>query len=190
MGLLSGGNRSRLEDPMTRERLQTLPLEERAARPRSAGAEEPGIPPRYNETRAVLMVRDPHWAYAYWDVEDAQAARVRRDAGFEQLVLRVQDLQPASSFDIPIQWSDSSWYIYLPNQDADYQLELGYLASGKFRLLARSNQVRTPRESIAGDAPQESESLFLGGSPEAFAGPSSAMSSEAIPQRILSALRE
>ena len=156
-----------------------------------AGAEEElSIPERYNETRVVLMARDPHWAYAYWDVEDAQAARTRRDSGFEQLVLRVQDLQPASSFDIPIQWSDASWYIYLPNQDADYALELGYLASGRFRLLARSNQVRTPRESIVGEAPEESESLFLGGSPEAFAGPSSAMSSEAIPQRILSAMRE
>ncbi len=152
--------------------------------------EGPRVPERYNETRAVLMVRDPHWAYAYWDVEDGQAARTRKDAGFEQLVLRVQDVQPASSFDIPIQWSDSSWYIYLPNQDADYQLELGYLASGKFRLLARSNPVHTPRESIAGDPPDEAESLFMGASPESFAAPSSAMSSEAIPQRILSAMRE
>jgi hypothetical protein len=158
--------------------------------PAGAQAQEPSIPQRYNETRVVLMARDPHWAYAYWDVEDAQAARVHRDSGFEQLVLRVQDLQPASSFDIPIQWSDCSWYIYLPNQDADYALELGYLAAGRFRLLARSNQIRTPRESISGEAPEESESLFLGGSPEAFAGPSSAMSSEAIPQRILSAMRE
>ncbi len=155
-----------------------------------APVEGPHLPQRYNETRAVLMVRDPHWAYAYWDVEDAQAARARKDAGFEQLVLRVQDLQPASSFDIPIQWSDCSWYIYLPSQDADYQLELGYLASGKFRLLARSNQVRTPRENIAGAPPDEVESLFLGASPESFAVPSSAMSSEAIPQRILSAMRE
>lgn len=158
--------------------------------PAGAQAQEPSIPQRYNETRVVLMARDPHWAYAYWDVEDAQAARVRRDSGFEQLVLRVQDLQPASSFDIPIQWSDCSWYIYLPSQDADYALELGYLAAGRFRLLARSNQIRTPRESISGEAPEESESLFLGGSPEAFAGLSSAMSSEAIPQRILSAMRE
>ncbi len=156
----------------------------------AAPIEEPHVSQRYNETRAVLMVRDPHWAYAYWDVEDAQAARARKDTGFEQLVLRVQDLQPASSFDIPIQWSDCSWYIYLPSQDADYLLELGYLASGKFRLLARSNPVHTPRESIAGDPPDEAESLFLGISPEVFAAPSSAMSSEAIPQRILSAMRE
>jgi hypothetical protein len=242
MCLLAEGYRPHLEDPMTRERLRSMPLEELAALARTAGlepaenmdseelielvlegyqemreereegnnpsvrveeakfevgdeevpapAEGPCIPQRYNETRAVLMVRDPHWAYAYWDVEEAQAARVRKDPGFEQLVLRVQDLQPASSFDIPIQWSDSSWYIYLPNQDADYLLELGYLASGKFRLLARSNQVRTPRESIAGEPPDETESLFLGISPEAFAAPSSAMNSEAIPQRILSAMRE
>jgi hypothetical protein len=155
-----------------------------------AAAEGPTLPQRYNETRVVLMVRDPHWAYAYWDVEEAQAARVRRDSSFEQLVLRVQDLQPASSFDIPLQWSDSSWYIYLPNQDADYLLELGYLSSGRFRLLARSNPVHTPRESVAGEAPEEGESLFLGLAPEAFAAPSSAMSSEAIPQRILSAMRE
>jgi hypothetical protein len=158
--------------------------------PLGSGTEGPPVPQRYNETCAVLMVRDPHWAFAYWDVEDAQAARARRDAGFEQLVLRVQDLQPASSFDIPIQWSDSSWYIYLPNQDADYLLELGYLASGKFRLLARSNPVHTPRESFVGEAPEEAESLFLGVSPVAFAAPSSATSSEAIPQRILSAMRE
>jgi uncharacterized protein len=243
MGLLAEGNRSRLEDLMTRERLRTMPLEELAALARSAGlepsedlpaeelielvlegyeemrqereegnnpsvrveeakfemgdeealgagAEGPAIPQRYNETRAVLMVRDPHWAFAYWDVEDAQASRARRDTGFEQLVLRVQDLQPASSFDIPIQWSDSSWYIYLPNQDADYLLELGYLDSGKFRLLARSNPVHTPRESFSGEAPEEAESLFLGVVPVAFAAPSSAMSSEAIPQRILSSMRE
>jgi hypothetical protein len=243
MGLLAEGIRSRLEDPMTRERLRTMPLEELAALARSTGleppedldaeelielvlegyeemrqereegnnpsvrveeakfevaeeeplataAEGPPILQRYNETRAVLMVRDPHWAFAYWDVEDAQAARARKDAGFEQLVLRVQDLQPTSSFDIPIQWSDSSWYIYLPNQDADYLLELGYLASGKFRLLARSNVVHTPRESFVGGPPEEEESLFLGASPVAFAAPSSAMSSEAIPQRILSSMRE
>jgi hypothetical protein len=244
MDLLAEGNRPRLEDPMTRERLQTMPLEELAALARSNGLEpgedlpqkelielllegyqelrqereegnnpsvrveeakfeageeeapeasgtgQPSIPERYNETRAVLMVRDPHWAYAYWDVEESQAARARKDEAFEQLVLRVQDLEPGSCFDIPIQWSDSSWYIYLPNQDADYLLELGYLAGGKFRLLARSNRIRTPRENLAGDPPEEAEALFLGGSPEAFAGPSSALSSEAIPQRILSAMRE
>ncbi len=164
--------------------------DEEALTPSSPG--EPPIPERYNETRAVLMVRDPHWAYAYWDVEDGQAQRARKDAGFEQLILRVEDLEPGSFFDIPIQWSDFNWYIYLPNQDASYVLELGYLAGGRFRLLARSNQVRTPRESVSlqDGEPTEEEQLFLGGLPDALAPSSSAMSSEAIPQRILSAMQE
>ena len=230
---------------MTRERLQTMSLEELAALARSSGlepegdagkeelvellldsfqeakqereegnrpnvrveetkfelsdeedltaspAEGPPIPERYNETRAVLMVRDPHWAFAYWDVEDGQGQRARKDTGFEQLVLRVEDLEPGSFFDIPVQWSDSSWYIYLPNHDASYVLELGYLAGGRFRLLARSNQIRTPRESLAeeGGEPTPEDLLFLSGQPETAAS-SSAMSSEAIPQRILSAMQE
>ena len=159
--------------------------------PEAPGTGQPPIPERYNETRAVLMVRDPHWAYAYWDVEEGQASRARKDEAFEQLVLRVQDLQPGSCFDIPIQWSDSSWYIYLPNQNSDYLLELGYLAAGRFRLLARSNQIRTPRESLAeeGGEPTPEDLLFLSGQPETAAS-SSAMSSEAIPQRILSATQE
>ena len=51
MGLLTEGNRPRLEEPMTRERLQTLPLEELAAL-----AKDLGLPA--DEARAVLERRD------------------------------------------------------------------------------------------------------------------------------------
>jgi hypothetical protein len=231
---------------MTRERLQSIPLEELTALARSAGLESvdsadraelieallesyeelrqereegnspsvrvqekkyevaadeelepPGedpypLPARYNETKVVLMIRDPHWAFAYWDVEAQKAQRVRKDANFEQLVLRVHDCEPSSSFDIPIQWEDSSWYIYLPNTDCEYCLDLGYLAAGKFKLLTRSNTIRTPREAIAeaGGGDEQERSLFLGVQPEALEGASRPMSSAAIPQRILSAMRE
>jgi hypothetical protein len=150
------------------------------------------LPARYNETKVVLMIRDPHWAFAYWDIEAQKAQRVRKDANFEQLVLRVHDCEPSSSFDIPIQWEDSSWYIYLPNTDCEYCLDLGYLAAGKFKLLTRSNTIRTPREAIAeaGGGDEQERSLFLGVQPEALEGASRPMSSAAIPQRILSAMRE
>jgi len=148
----------------------------------------PPLPDRYNETRVVLMVRDPHWAFAYWDIEDQKAQRVKMDAGFEQLVLRVQDLGPGTFFDIPIQWGDWSWYIYLPSQDGEYCLELGYLAGGRFRQLARSEAIRTPRE--APQNAEEADELFFGSQPEPLLGLSSALNSAAIPQRILSAMRE
>jgi hypothetical protein len=158
----------------------------------SAGKDPYPVPSRYNETRVVLMIRDPHWAFAYWDVEDSQGERVRRDPDFEQLVLRVHDCPPSSSFDIPIQWEDSSWYIYLPNPDYEYYLELGYLAEGRFKLLARSDRIRTPREAMveAGEQDTRARALFFGAQPEALDGVSQAMGSEAIPQRILSARRE
>jgi hypothetical protein len=231
---------------MTRERLQSIPIEELTALARSAGLEsvdsadraelieallesyeelrqereegnspsirveekkyevaadeelEPSgedpypLPARYNETKVVLMIRDPHWAFAYWDIEAQKAQRVRKDANFEQLVLRVRDCEPSSSFDIPIQWEDSGWYIYLPNADCEYCLDLGYLAAGRFKLLARSNTIRTPREAVAeaGGGDEQERSLFLGVKPEALEAASRPMSSEAIPQRILSAPRE
>jgi hypothetical protein len=231
---------------MTRERLQSIPLEELTVLARNAGLEPiepadraeliealmesfeelrqereegnspsvrveekkyevaadeelepPGVDPflvpaRYNETRVVLMIRDPHWAFAYWDIEDQTVQRVRKDPNFEQLVLRVHDCRPSTSFDIPIQGEDSSWYIYLPSPDCDYSLELGYLAAGRFKLLARSNQIRTPRDTIveAGELDERTHSLFFGVQPEALEGSSRAASSESIPQRILAAMRE
>jgi hypothetical protein len=231
---------------MTRERLQSIPLEELTALARHAGLEtsepadrteliealvesyeelrqereegnspsvrveekkyevsadeelEPSgvdpfpVPARYNDTGVVLMIRDPHWAFAYWDIEEQKVQRIREDPNFEQLVLRVNDCQPSTSFDIPIQWEDASWYIYLPNPDCDYSLELGYLSAGRFKLLARSNQIRTPRDSIAveGQLDERTRSLFFDVQPEALESASSAMSSESIPQRILAAMRE
>jgi hypothetical protein len=231
---------------MTRERLQSIPLEELTALARNAGLEpgdpvnraelievlmesfeelrqereegnspsvqveekkyevaadeelEPAgddpypVPCRYNETRVVLMIRDPHWAFAYWDIEESQGQRVRQDPNFEQLVLRVHDCPSSSSFDIPIQREDSSWYIYLPNPDCEYYLELGYLAAGRFKLLARSDQIRTPREAIVEEGEQDEHvrALFFAVQPEALEVASRGLSSEAIPQRILSPTRE
>ncbi len=115
------------------------------------------IPHRYNESRIVLMVRDPRWAFAYWDLEDQKAASVHQREDFEQLVVRVYDVEGVefnglnahSFFDIPVQFTDSNWYIYLPKEDRSYLLELGYIAAGRYHCLIRSNQVRTPRSTFS-----------------------------------------
>ena len=125
--------------------------EELAAEP--AGLEDLPIPPRYNETRLVPLVRDPHWAFAYWDIEETRARAVRKTPRFESLLLRVRtegDILFDNAnpwFDIPIQFSDSGWYIYLPYPGCTYTLELGFAAGGKYHLLCRSQPIRTPREA-------------------------------------------
>ena len=167
--------------------------------PALTGAEVFPIPKRYNQTRITFMVRDPHWAFAFWEIDDQDTARVRK-AGPDQMLLRVHDIELLDydgsrsnfSFDIPIQLADSSWYIYLPNQDCAYVLELGMIRGGRYTCLTRSNVIRTPRETpVLGSASEgqsaEAAEVFLDliSELEVFGRYASG---EIIPQRILSEL--
>ncbi len=157
------------------------------------------IPKRYAQTKIVLMVRDPNWAFAYWDMEDHLLEKLKMRPDTSQLVLRVHDVELVdfngcnsnSSFDIPIQLSDASWYIYLPNQNCSYVLELGCITSSKYTCLARSNTIKTPRDSISdsfSQSPGDGE-LPFSLCPELGSFKACA-SSEGIPQRILSVAGE
>ncbi len=152
---------------------------------------------RYNQTKVVFMVRDPNWAYAYWDLDNNLLEKLKKNVDGDQLVLRVYDVDlidftgsnANSSFDIPIQIDDTSWYIYLPNQNCSYILELGIISEDKYRCLARSNLIRTPRNDFSDNYPSVDQDLTLdllwGFDPFESIG-----SSSGIPQRILAVPRE
>jgi hypothetical protein len=129
---------------------------------------EPAPPPaegaivsRYNETMIRAIARDPSWAFAYWDVSDADLAAMRGDEGSAGLFLRVAEIgqdegKKASDghqeyFDIPVNDSDLQWYINLPRSGVRFRIELCARRPGvgKFRVLARSNEVESPRQSLA-----------------------------------------
>jgi hypothetical protein len=105
------------------------------------------------QDRLVVMVRDPYWLHAYWElaprsVDRAQAAMGQRWHG-AQPVLRVFRIQPDSAAlherDIAIHGGVRNWYVDVQDPPADYRLEIGYLADdGSFYCLARSNEVATP----------------------------------------------
>jgi len=108
------------------------------------------IPERYDETRIVLMLRDPDWAFAYWDISTSVADKLKSDKDFESLVLRVYDFDDKSFyFDITVQFTDMSWYINLPNRNSSYVIELGYIANKIYTALAESNRIQTPEGNIA-----------------------------------------
>jgi uncharacterized protein len=151
-----------------------------------AGSELYPIQARYNRTKIVLMVRDPHWAFAYWDIDNQTREKLPDKEESCCLILRVHETESLgnTSFDIPIQHGDSSWYIYLPNQDCDYLLELGVISQGRYSCLARSNPIRTPREGFA-ESGDNAPDLYSDFSPRYGIG-----SSDSIPQRILTVGRE
>jgi hypothetical protein len=115
---------------------------------------------RYNETMIRAIVRDPSWAFAYWDVSDAELASLRGDEGAAGLFLRVAEIRGSGDqggsenhreyFDIPVADNDMQWYINLPRSGVRFRIDLcarpvGQV--GKLRVLARSNEVESPRQS-------------------------------------------
>ncbi|WP_455382772.1 DUF4912 domain-containing protein [Salinispira pacifica] len=150
------------------------------------------LPAVYNETRIMIMLRDPAWAFAYWDLKEIHEKKYRRNPEFHGMLIRVYELSEPSddrdaivdSFDIPVQLSDSRWYINLPEQDTHYRLELiARFAEGE-EVLAQSNIVSVPKGYFADDNSasfQEDAIIALSGIEHLGVSPFG----NRIPQRIL-----
>lgn len=121
------------------------------------------LPTSYEETKIVLLVRDPYWVHAYWEVSREALLKAKAELGDEwesaRSVLRVYDVTDIefdgtnahSCFDIEISGGANNWYIHTGLPNRTFCVEIGIRApSGKFIALARSNKATTPR-----DAPSE-----------------------------------
>lgn len=121
---------------------------------------------RYNETMIHVIVRDPSWAFAFWDIADSELDEFRGDDSSASLFLRVTELPPAGGapssacenqreyFDIPVSEEDRQWYINLPRSGMRFRIDLCVRRTGqvgKIRVVARSNEVVSPRLSLVQD---------------------------------------
>jgi hypothetical protein len=118
------------------------------------------LPTAYGVDRIVLLVKDPWWLYAYWEIQPGTERSVRgqllpQEVAGLQTTLRVADVTgcdagqpPHRTFDIILSGLANSWYIHVGEPDHAYRVDIGILAnSGRFLPLARSNTVCTPRFS-------------------------------------------
>lgn len=116
--------------------------------------------------RLVVMVRDPYWLHAYWELSRQSVERAKAAMGQNwhsaKPVLRVSEVPQNGTTtsarvfirDIEIHGGVNNWYIDVLDPPKSYQLDIGYVdAEGKLYTLARSNVVRTPRigTTSAGD---------------------------------------
>jgi len=112
--------------------------------------------------RLVVMVRDPYWLHAYWELSRRSIQRAEAAMGQHwhaaRPVLRVHELTRNGTTsaarqavrDIEIHGGVNNWYIDVQNPPKSYQLEVGYLAPvNRFYCLARSNVVSTPAPGSA-----------------------------------------
>ncbi|KAF1083387.1 MAG: hypothetical protein GQF41_0165 [Candidatus Rifleibacterium amylolyticum] len=113
------------------------------------------LPQEYGETRIVLQIRDPHWAYAYWEVPRVELKRIELEVGiFEfahsHFVLRLHNVSEGFSQEIKLSEHARNWYIYLENPQTVYQVELGMQSPSEgYTFIALSNLVQTPPDRVA-----------------------------------------
>jgi hypothetical protein len=175
------GSAAALETVEKQSLLAQKKLIEREPKPRSANAERrlQEIKARLAEAkdlafhavadgnvgrdRLVVMVRDPYWLHAYWELSRRSIQRAEAAMGQHwhaaRPVLRLHEVSRNGTTsaarqavrDIEIHGGVNNWYIDVQNPPKSYQVEIGYLAPGnRFHCLGRSNVVSTPLPGSTG----------------------------------------
>jgi len=117
----------------------------------------PVAAPVKGEDRIVMMVRDPYWLHAHWDisratVDRAKAALVDQWHSVKPVLrlLKFDEVGTTESAEtvareIEIHGGVRNWYIEVDNPPSRYQVIMGYrTGNGRFYELVRSNSVTTP----------------------------------------------
>lgn len=114
----------------------------------------PCIARYYNETVVHLVERDPEWAFAFWDVREDELDEICSAEGFSGIFLKLikdptYEGKGSASFEVPVGVDDRQWYLQLPEQDAQYRIDLCARCGSKARVIAHSNTIRSPRALFA-----------------------------------------
>lgn len=115
------------------------------------------LPSYYDQDKIVLLVRDPWWIYAYWQIKGSTLEKIKnelKDDFFKAIrVLRVYDISyiiftgnnAHRFFDIQIDEHAANWYIDTQGPGKSWCVDLGLLLpDGRFITILRSNTVQTP----------------------------------------------
>ncbi|MDC7127048.1 MAG: DUF4912 domain-containing protein [Spirochaetales bacterium] len=116
------------------------------------GEDKYPLPEKYNVTKIVLLLRDPAWAYTYWDIKESDITALKCGASQGGLFLRVYEIKSEKISkdniigysDIPVSISDNSWYVNLPEPGVFYCVDLMILNDDTEKVLCRSNFVKSP----------------------------------------------
>lgn len=108
------------------------------------------------QDRLILLVRDPYWLHAYWELTPCSIERAKVAMGQfwhgAKPILRLSTIEEENSGgvvrtllrDIEIHGGVNNWYIDVKDPPKSYQLDIGYLSTcNQFHCLARSNVVNT-----------------------------------------------
>ena len=107
--------------------------------------------------RIILIVRDPFWIQAYWEISPSSIRRTQVALGaawhHAKPVLRIYECSDSDTPDtvdkvhreIEIHGGVNNWFVDVRDHGIGYRAAIGYVTeAGKFHMLAKSNDVSVP----------------------------------------------
>ena len=110
------------------------------------------LPAGYNETHISCVLRNPVWAFVFWDISDTDMNMLASLADYS-LSLRVcilvseSELVPQESFEIDIPKGVNEQYVLIPSGQKFIRIELVYTSGNNREVLAFSPVVSVPKSS-------------------------------------------
>jgi hypothetical protein len=108
------------------------------------------LPDSYGTRKLFLAARDPRILFAYWDLSPVQYQEAARAAKDGKIFLEVYVPGEGRVAQVHVWDSHKNWYVQVNRPDTMFVAQLGfYRPDGSFEVLARSAEVRTPRDTLS-----------------------------------------
>jgi hypothetical protein len=106
------------------------------------------LPKQYNITYIEVLLRDPLWAFAFWEIKGHDKDLHERAADFGGYFLKVIPLGNSggdSSFTVAVGPADTAWYLGFSPEEGCFKVDLCALRGEEEVLLAASHPFRLPK---------------------------------------------
>ena len=110
------------------------------------------LPASFNETQISIILRNPAWAFVYWDISAEGLKKISESSRFKNLMLRVSyfenedDLNPIAYYDVQIGMNDREQYVLLETGKNYLRVDLvACFADGLTDNLTISKKIQLPK---------------------------------------------
>jgi len=135
--------------------LKILPLED----------EMDDLPTSYGMTEIRILLRDPMWLFAFWDINTNQLEQLLKTDPNVSIFLRVMSFKSEKDDtyyafeDINVKQEERSIYIHTSINEEVTQVALMFKGAHKTELIAKSNFIYMPRKNIKNNLCVEDSSV-------------------------------
>ncbi len=115
------------------------------------------LPRDYDDTKIVLMSRDPERLFVYWEISRGDRKRLGIEKGkhHRPLILRIHEKvrgygNESNRYDVEVSDYVSQWYLHIKTGLMSVSIELGiYNQKTEFVSIAQSNEITIPQMGIS-----------------------------------------